>query len=106
MASPALSDDLPPRKCPKTGHPLPYVGGPIPSWFREGTRVRVKSTPETRIRGGSGLRTSAGSTDADCVAWAGEIPVVRRRTPDGGDGRMVVPSPDLRPGPPPLPAGI
>lgn len=68
-----MSDQLPPIECPKTGGALPYTGDEVPSWFRPGAKVRVKSTPETRIKHGSGVRCSGALSSADCAAWAGEV---------------------------------
>jgi len=70
-------------RCPKTGNPVyrTVLQDQPPPWVRDGARVRVKATLETRLRsrGSRGLTVRAPSwgDKHDSAAWAGEEGVVR-----------------------------
>jgi hypothetical protein len=69
--------------CPKTGHPLyrTVLQDQPPSWVRDGVKLKVKMTPNTRItsRGSSGLtvRVPSWGSKNDSAAWAGEECVIK-----------------------------
>jgi hypothetical protein len=68
--------------CPKTGHPLyrTVLQDQPPPWVRDGVKVKVKTTPSTRLRsrGSNGLpvRVPSYGDKNDNAAWAGEVGTV------------------------------
>ena len=78
MAKPAKKQEF---TCPATGLPLPYSGNDVPRWVAEGVKVRVKSTPDTRVgnRLSRGIQMSRSRDKNDCAAWANDIGTVTRR---------------------------
>lgn len=73
----------PPVACPKTGKPLSLsMSEPPPAWVRDGVKLKVKATANTRV----GSRSSRGLTvrvpswgdKNDSAAWAGEEGVIKQ----------------------------
>jgi hypothetical protein len=68
--------------CPATGRPLyrTILQDEPPPWVRSGVRVKVKTTPSTRLRsrGSNGLpvRVPSYGDKNDSAAWAGEVGTV------------------------------
>ena len=83
MTNPTPTADAGAVQCPATGKPLyrTILQDEPPSWVRDGVRVKVKTTPNTRLRsrGCSGLwvRVPSWGSKNDCAAWAGEECVVK-----------------------------
>ena len=69
--------------CPKTGKLLyrTVLQDAPPPWVRDGVRLKVKTTPNTRLhsRGSSGLpvRVPSWGSKHDSAAWAGEECVIK-----------------------------
>ena len=82
MTNPTPTADAGAVQCPATGRPLyrTILQDEPPSWVRDGVRVKVKTTPSTRLRsrGSSGLpvRVPSYGDKNDSAAWAGEVGVV------------------------------
>ena len=70
-------------QCHKTGLPLyrTVLQDQPPPWVRDGVRLKVKTTPNTRLhsRGSSGLpvRVPSWGSKHDSAAWAGEECVIK-----------------------------
>ena len=82
MTNPTPTADAGAVQCPATGRPLyrTILQDEPPSWVRDGVRVKVKTTPSTRLRsrGSNGLpvRVPSYGDKNDSAAWAGEVGTV------------------------------
>ncbi len=85
MTNPTPAADAGVVSCPATGRPLyrTILQDEPPSWVRDGVKVKVKTTPSTRLhsRGSSGLPVRVPSwgdkeRKNDNAAWAGEVGTV------------------------------
>ena len=82
MTHPTPTADAGAVQCPATGKSLyrTILQDEPPSWVRDGVRVKVKTTPSTRLhsRGSSGLpvRVPSYGDKNDSAAWAGEVGTV------------------------------
>mgnify|MGYP000205022607 CR=1 FL=1 len=82
MTNPTPTADAGAVPCPETGKPLyrTILQDEPPPWVRDGVRVKVKTTPSTRLRsrGSNGLpvRVPSYGDKKDNAAWAGEVGTV------------------------------